>query len=569
MATGYPSIDKTHQKGEMFWERHPIIPNVSIYTAFRLMCRPFLNDTAIDCDGLTVTFRELLQDADDLSRALSTLGVKAGEIIALRMPNLYQGLALFLGANRAGIGVTFLNALADEEEVSHYLRMFDCPLMVDYGGKIATHSRLLKMTPIRHIVTLGREEAGRRRADVVNSAEKDILSYSELISLRQKKRTSPRELLGGQRTALVLFTSGTTGAPKSVVLTNRNILSAATYLKNSSHISHTRGEKSLVCVPFMHPYGFSTSAIMSLLCGRQLIIIPNVNGETILSYLKKAPNIIFGSPVLLELILRNIPEEQDLSSITTFISGGDYLTTAQEAAGKNFFARHGANVTICNGSGNAETASCGTNLVGVKPRAGTVGRILTGSDAVIVDPDTFNELKYGEEGVLCISGGHVFKEYYKDPELTAKAKWRYKGKEYFVTGTMGILDEDGYFTLTGRAARFYIALSLNKVYCERVQNIIAAMDGVAQCAVVKKPDREQVFVCKAYIVPTPDAGPSEELLERLRAQCSEPVIIPSTGEPAQLKPYEIPGSFEILEQLPYTKAGKIDYQALERDAGNV
>ena len=187
---------------------------------------------------------------------------------------------------------------------------------------------------------------------------------------------------------------------------------------------------------------------------------------------------------------------------------------------------------------------------------------------MIVDPDTMKELSYGKEGLLLVSGKHVFKEYYKNPELTKEVKIEINGREYYNTGTMGFIDRDGYFTVTGRQSRFYIMSSLNKVYCDNVQNIIAAYDGVSDCAVVKVPDRDLLFVNKAYIVLDVGFAPSAETEGKIRKMLTHSVLTPS-GRTVQLKPYEMPTYIEFVPSLP-RKSGteKIDYQLLEQDALN-
>ena len=121
--------------------------------------------------------------------------------------------------------------------------------------------------------------------------------------------------------------------------------------------------------------------------------------------------------------------------------------------------------------------------------------------------------KYNEEGLLCVSGEHVFKEYYGMPEETKKAKFEKNGKTYFKTGTLGFIDKDGYFTLTGRDSRFYIMSSLNKVYCDKIQTLLSYIDIINECAVVKVPDEELLYVNKAYIVLKDGIAPTEETKE--------------------------------------------------------
>ena len=115
---------------------------------------------------------------------------------------------------------------------------------------------------------------------------------------------------------------------------------------------------------------------------------------------------------------------------------------------------------------------------------------------IIVDPNTMEELDYGKEGMLCQSGKHVFKCYYNDEEKTKEPRFKYKGREYYKTGNMGILDENGYFTLTGRSSRYYIRSDLNKVYLGHIQNVISLIDVVEACCVVPKPDKDLLFTNK-------------------------------------------------------------------------
>ena len=141
------------------------------------------------------------------------------------------------------------------------------------------------------------------------------------------------------------------------------------------------------------------------------------------------------------------------------------------------FKNHGAkNITISNSSGTGETLGCSTNAMNVPYRPETVGQLVVGPEYVILNPDTLKEVKYGETGILCTRGKHVFKGYYGNPELTEEIMIDYKGKRYYATGNIGYLDKDRYFTLIGRASRFFIINTLNKVYCELVQSVVSNID---------------------------------------------------------------------------------------------
>ncbi len=567
-ASEYPSLGKPQNNGYSYFERHPMIPNLSVYNAIRAINTFYGNKEAIDCLDLKVNYDQLFKDSITISRALKELNVTKGQIVSISMPNLYQAVASFLACNRIGAVTTFLNPGAEKEEISEYLNLFESPVFINYDKTDEENLIYKKKTNVKYIITLNKENKNKLslNEDYHLTKNDELIDFNSLGSIAEfQKKGLPSN--NSKDNSLILFTSGSTGKPKSVVLTNENILAAGTYLKNSSKSKSLDGDKTLVCVPFMYPYGFSTSTLMTLMSSKTAILAPNMSKDTISYYLNKKPNIIFGSPALLDLIMKNIPENQDLSSITTYVSGGDFLTPSHSKRGQEFFEKHGAkDVKMGNGSGNAETVSCGTNPTGVEIRPETAGKVLVGTDAMIVDSETLEEKKYNEEGLLCVSGKHVFKEYYKEPEKTKDAKFEKDGKTYFKTGTMGYIDKDGYFTLTGRVSRFYIISTLNKVYCDHVQTIISNLDDIDECAIVKVPDDDMLYVNKAYIVPNKDVNDIELEKEKILEKFKQP-IINSKGEIEQLKWYEIPSYIEFVKELP-RKPGteKVDYQTLEHDA---
>lgn len=575
--TGYASNDKPQNKGAKFFEAHPIIPDINIYTAIKVISSFYRDEKAVDCLKLSATYQQLLDDAVTVSMALKELGVKKGDIITVSMPNFYQAVAVFMAANRIGATTTFLNSFAPDEEIVSYLNLFESPVYINFNRSDEENQKIVDKTHVRYVITLDKSKVNSLSLNgnyhLTKSNTIDFNTLGCLAKFQKKTLENPFNALDD---ALILYTSGTTGKPKAVVLTNKNILAAATYLKNSTHISDTRGEKSLVCVPFTYPYGFSTSTLMSLMCGRTAILAPDLSKDNLYYYLAKNPNIIFGSPALLELMMINAPKDFDLSSVKTFISGGDFLTPANAKRGEDFFQEHKAKTVITNGSGNAETVSCGTNSVGIEVKPETVGRVLTGSDCLVIDMDKYNnnrtieEKKIGEEGLLLIGGEHVFKEYYKKPELTKKAKIVVNGKNYVATGMFGRLDNDGYFTLTGRQSRFYIISTLNKVYLDYVQGVISNFPCVKDCAVVKVDTNDGSLAAnKAYIVLDESKMlDNKDFTSQILDLCLKPIKLVN-GDVVQLKEYEIPAYIEFVNALPRRKGTeKVDYQLLEQKAAD-
>lgn len=566
--TGYLSKDRPQNIGYSLLAQHPIIPNMSVYNAISMLSTFYRGREAIDCREIIVTYKIMLEDSKRVSLALKELGVRKGEIVTVSMPNYYQAVLMFLACNRIGAVTTFLNYFATDEEIQYYLNLFESSIYVNYDRTKEYNANIAKGTHVRNVITLGSGNTNNLCLEGNYEIGYDGLTidFNSLGSIAKYQKSTLELPHSGKENAMILYTSGTsTGKSKAVVLTNENVLAAGTYLKNSSHIKNNNDKRTLVCVPFAYPYGFGTSTLMTLLSGKTAILAPDIGANTILYYLRKMPAMIFGSPALLQLIERNVPENEDLSYVHTFISGGDFLTPKMNIEGKIFFGKHNApDVEIGNGSGNAETMSCGTNPVGIEERPKTAGKILVGTDGMIVDPDTMEEKKYGEEGTLCVSGKHVFKEYYGDSELTKEAKFMRDGKEYFITGTRGIVDEEGYFTVTGKASRFYITATLDKVYPDPIQNFIGEFDPVEDCAVVETPDEEQLFVNTLFVVLNDAFKDIDEglLKDHILDLCKKPNL---AGK--QLRKIEIPTYIEIVDELPRRQGtDKINYIALEKRA---
>ena len=569
--TGYPSIDNIHNKDYSFFDRNPIIPDMSIYNTINMLSTFYRKEEAIDCLDLNVNYDEMINDTVLLSKTFKELGIKKGDIISVSMPNFYQGVIVYLAANRIGAVTTFINSMSSIEEVLGYLNEFESSLFINFDKDSVYNKKIKDNSKVKNIITLNKDEINTKNyGNITSSANgyRDDLFFSDIGSIAKYYKRPIYTLYGGKEDSLILFTSGSTGNPKSVVLTNQNILASGIYMKNTGRIKAKVGERCLVCVPFSYPYGFATSTIMSLICGRVAVLAPTLSKDNIRYYLSKNPNYVFGSPALLELIKRNVKNSDDLSSIHTFVSGGDFLTVSQNKAGVEFFRKHGAETIICNGSGNAETVGTNTMAVGSINKPETVGRVLVGTKAIVVNPDTLEEVKYGEEGMLCISGKHVFKGYYKNEDMSRETKFVYKGIEYYKTGNMGILDTDGYFTLTGRSSRYYIRSDLNKVYLEHIQNVISLIDVVDSCCVVPKEDKDLLFTNKAYVVLKDGVLPSLEVSDYIMNMCYKPLCNSVTGEIVQLKPFEVPESITFLDVLPRTKADKVDYTFLENMAKN-
>lgn len=575
--TGYPSIDKPHEKNASYFEKNPIIPSIDLITILKLLSRKNRTLPAIDCNNLHATYQQLIDDSHTLYLAFKKLGVKKKDIVVISLPSNYQAITSFFALNELGAVTTFIDTYSGQEDVQNYLKMYQAPLLINFDKSKEENEELVKKSQVKHIITLDKNRVDLREItlECSSGAEEVCINFHALGSIAKTQKDNIHLPNKGNDDALILYTSGSTGQPKAVVLTNKNILSAQMYAGNTSHTENITGTKTMTCVPLRYPYGMVTSLLTSLLWGKEVILASDWNTDTVEYYYNKKPNIVFGSPAILELTMKNIPEDMDLSQVSHFISGGDFLTVEHAKKGYEFFAKHNnTTIELGNGCGNAETVSIGSTPVGVPLKQSTAGKILVGTTPLLIDRDIpdgtpitngddLQEKKYHEIGELCLAGSYVFKEYFGEPDKTTCAKFIRNGKTFFRTGTLGFLDEDGYFTPTDRKSRFFINSTANKVYLDNVQRIIGMVDGrITDCAAVKQPDENELFVVKAFIVLEDGVEPTEEIKKEIADKLQGPIT--ANGKTEQLKKYEIPAVIEFIERLPRVAGTeKVDYKVLE------
>ena len=571
--TGYPSIDKTHLEGTTFLERNPVIPSFMTFSqVLDLMFMMQGNHNIVDCLDLRIDVNNFKKDSLMIAKALLELGTKPKDIITVSMPNYYQAIPVFKAANMIGATVTYLNPLASLEETKNYLNLYESKIFINTDKISLLNEDIKKETKVKHIITM--RESLKNSVDFNQDngytiGNNDDVDFHELEKVANYHKGKVERNFGGKQDALILYTSGSTGKAKSLLFTNENLIASCIYLKNSTHVPKVTKDDSrwMNVVPFMYPYGFGASVLQTFLSGREVILTPNLSPDNIAYYYKKKPHLVFGSPAHLELTKRNLPKDQKLSGLKIYLSGGDYLSVNQSHSAIEFFKEHGANTTISNSSGTGETLGCSTNAMNIPYRPETVGQLVVGPEYLVIDPDTKKEVKYGEIGVLCTRGKHVFKGYYGEPEKTEEVMINIDGKKYYKTGNIGYLDEDRYFTLIGRSSRFFIINTLNKVYCELVQLVVSNIDIVDSCAIVPKPNEETLYKSKAYVVLKDGVLPTKETEEYIINKCHETFYDITTQESITLKDYEIPESVSFLDTLPRTNsAEKINYELLKNMA---
>ncbi len=579
MKTGYPSIDKNHEKGKFYIGNYPRIhdkiTNNSLYNTVKMM-NLFNTKGTIETLELTVKINEFFKHADVLSRSLSELGVKKEDKVVICTPNLIQPLAAFFAANSMGTGVTFINPKCNQIEISKRINLFEAKVFIGYNLSKEAIEYLKKECPsLEAIINLpvdNRTILYNKEFISEHIGYNAAMTYNDFVCLADYYRGKVVRSSKGENEALYLNTSGTTGEPKIPIHTNAEIIAASLSMSAGTRIPVKNNGKSMVTVSFDHSYGLITSTIMSMMARKSILIATDINSRNLSEYMKRKPTNIFATPAFYYALRRNKEvDKMDLSFLKMAVSGGAPFPVADKFETGDFFRSHGANIDPSDGSGFGESIIA-TVSANQRYEPDTVGITLPGIILTTIDPVTHEELKYGEKGgVLAISGKNLSKGYYKDPVNTEKHFFIDKhGRRMFNSNTNGLIREDGYVEMYGKAERAFVTLDEDGIYqkCDTVvtESFVASLAEVFQCALVPRKDIDRGNVGILYVVLEKGYDASDELKEQILAKCKQKITVQRNGNSIEkeLKLYQVPSDIIFVEELPVNKVSKIDYPLLEK-----
>ncbi len=558
-----------HQK------KDPIIPPLSVSALFNLSSFRHWNDVVINQKEFDFTRRELKQDRKVLAKAFLALGIKKGDIITVATSrSMYENVLIFLAANKIGALVSYFDEKNSRDTILHYLDEFKSPLLITYKyGPKRIKEIKQNAKSVKHVINLDGEMI---RLGDIDDTQTDIIEMSALDGMwvGKQKITKiadayhghiPKNIFGGNNEALITFTSGSTSGPKPMVFTNKALIAAALFSKAASGIKMWDKEVTnwFSFVKFDCPYGLWTSTMTPIIGGSKVTLTPDIDETNLAYYLSKDISVVQAVPLLFETLPKVLPKDIDLSSVKMCISGGERLEKRASLEIADFFKAHGATVKMCNGYGVGECLGSITVAVGSTYHPDTVGRVVPGAHVAVLDPETGDELGFGQTGLLHVTGKHLLSRYYNRPELTEEKFKTIKGRKFVNTGDLAAVTETGFVNLVGRAT-FFINSLPDKVYYEVVRAAVAKSDLVSKCYVVKGPDKKLRYAAYAFVVTRKGVAHNNETRRQIVKDSTEPFYIGKRR--VILKSYEIPRKVIFLDDLPLTRANKTDFRKLEKMA---
>ena len=536
----------------------------SMYEAVERIARQNPNAVAFDFMGRSTTYKKMIEEIQRCAKSLRTIGVREGDCVTIAMPNCPQAIYVFYAANLIGAIANMVHPLSSEKEIEFYINESKSVTVVTLDQFYHKVEAIRQNTCAVNIVIARIRDAlskplkagymlteGRKLEKIPKDAP--VIRWDEFCSLGKACFWNYKVPRKADDPAVILYSGGTTGKTKGILLTNLNFNALAQQIIATNPMFRP-GDKMLSAMPLFHGFGLGVCIHSMLANGGRCILVPRFTADSYAKLITKYKcNFIAGVPTLYEALLR-LPsmDKADLSCLKGVFSGGDSLSVELKKKVDKFLYDHRSMVQVREGYGTTETvtASCLTPIHMAKE--GSIGLPFPDMYFKIVEPGTDIEVPYGQEGEILMAGPTVMKEYVNHPEETAQTlRHHADGLTWVYTGDLGVMDADGFVYFRGRKKRMIITSGYN-VYPGQLENILDANPMVQMSCVIGVPDPYKMQKVKAFVMLASGVEPTQETEDKLMRYCRQ-----------HIAKYALPYDIEFRKTLPTTLVGKVAYRELE------
>ncbi|MBD9484748.1 long-chain fatty acid--CoA ligase [Pseudomonas sp. PDM14] len=544
---------------ENFWkDKYPVgiaaeidadqYPNIQ--AVLKQSCQRFANKPAFTNLGKTLTYGELYELSGAFAAYLQNhTDLQPGDRIAVQLPNVLQYPVVVFGAMRAGLVVVNTNPLYTAREMEHQFNDSGAKALVCLANMAHLAEEVLPKTGIKHVViTEVADLLPVLKRTLVNFVVKHVKKMVPAYNLPQAVKINEALAKGRGKpvkeaspsngdVAVLQYTGGTTGVAKGAMLTHRNLIANMLQSKALMGSNLNEGSEIVICpLPLYHIYAFTFHCMAMMLTGNHNILI--TNPRDLPGTVKELGNWKFSAFVGLNTLFVALCNSEDFrrldfSALKLTLSGGMALQLAAAERWKEV-----TGCAICEGYGMTETSP----VVSVNPfqniQIGTIGIPVPSTLCKVIDDDG-KEQPQGERGELCVKGPQVMKGYWQRQEATDEML---DAEGWLKTGDIAVIQEDGYMRIVDRKKDMILVSGFN-VYPNELEDVLATLPGVLQCAAIGVPDERSGEAIKVFVVVKPgESLTKEQVMEHMRANL--------TG-------YKVPRFVEFREGLPTTNVGKI------------
>lgn len=541
-------------------------PNGSMYDAVEAVAKKYPNAIAFDFMGAHTTYKRMIEQINACARSLKTIGVREGDRVTIAMPNCPQAIYMFYAVNLVGAIANMIHPLSAEKEIENYLNISKSITVVTLDQFYAKFEAIRSNTSVINVILASvRDELTRsiktgymltegRKIEKI-PAGAPVIQWKKFLSLGKSCFWNYKVERKATDSAVILYSGGTTGKTKGIVLSNLNFNALSRQVINANPMFRP-GDKMLAAMPLFHGFGLGVCIHTMLASGGRCILVPRFTAKSYAKLITKYRcNFIAGVPTLYEALLR-LPsmERADLSCLKGVFSGGDSLSVELKKKFDTFLYDHAATIQIREGYGTTEcvTASCLTPPM--QHKEGSIGLPFADTYYKIVKPGTSEEVPYGEEGEILLAGPSVMMGYLDMPEETQKVLQKHDdGMTWLYTGDLGTMDEEGFVYFRGRAKRMIISSGYN-IYPAQIENIFDAHENVHMSCAIGVPDSYKMQKVKVFVMLKEGVPATESTRESLMQYARK-----------NIAKYAMPYDIEFRSELPTTLVGKVAYRKLEEE----
>ena len=538
----------------------------SMFEALENIARQYPDNIAFDFMGKSTSYRRLIEETERCAKALKTIGVRENDRVTIAMPNCPQAIYMFYAVNLVGAVANMIHPLSAEKEIEFYLNESESVTAITLDQFYDKFERIRENTKVVNIIIASVKDAlsrpvragymlteGRRIQRIPEDAP--VIRWKDFLNLSKACFYTFRVDRKADDPAVILYSGGTTGTTKGIVLTNKNFNALGQQVVAANPMFRV-GDKMLAAMPLFHGFGLGVCIHTMLSQGGRCILIPRFTAKSYARQIVKYRcNFIAGVPTLYEALLR-LPDMDgaDLSCLKGVFSGGDSLSVELKKKFDKFLYDHKAVIQVREGYGTTETVTACCLTPPHMFKEGSIGLPFPDTFIKIVEPGTERELPYGEEGEILLAGPTVMKEYMKHPEETARTLRRHSdGLTWVYTGDLGTMDSEGFIFFRGRAKRMIISSGYN-IYPGQVENVLDSHELVQMSCVIGVPDPYRMQKVKAFVTLKPGVSADDKTKQILMDYCRK-----------HIAKYAMPYDIEFKDDMPKTLVGKVAYRILEEE----
>ncbi len=537
----------------------------SMYEMVEKISEKYPDYVAFDFMGRPTTYKRLVSEIHKCARSLRTIGVRQGDRVTIAMPNCPQAIFMLYAVNLIGAVANMIHPLSAEKEIEDYLNMSKSVTAITLDQFYSKFESIRANTSVVNIIIASvkdeltkRLKAGYMLTEgrkIKIPSDAPVIRWKDFIRLGRSCFYNYKVKSHADDPAVILYSGGTTGTTKGIVLTNMNFNALSSQVLAANPMFRP-GDRMLAAMPLFHGFGLGVCIHTMLTSGGRCILVPRFTAESYAKLITKYKcNFIAGVPTLYEALLRiKSMDGKNLSFLKGVFSGGDSLSIELKKKLDRFLNDHQSVVMVREGYGTTETVTACCLTPPHMFKEGSIGLPFPDTYIKIVKPGTDEELPYGEEGEILLAGPTVMKEYMDNPEETAQTLREHAdGLTWVYTGDLGTMDSEGFIFFKGRAKRMIVSSGYN-IYPAQLENIIDAHEKVQMSCVIGVPDTYRMHAVKAFIMLKPGVAADDVTREEIMNYCKK-----------HLAKYEMPREIEFRKELPKTLVGKVAYRQLEEE----